>query len=208
MSDQQDGGAALRAEALEFVEDPGLDGDVERGGGFVGDEELGVERGGDGDHDPLAHTAGEFTGEGFGDAPWVGQTHLGERVERELVGVVLGHLPVRGDDLLDLVADGEDRVEAGDGVLKDHRDLGAADLPEFVAVDQADILALEEDAAGGDGGGARQDAQDAEAERGLAGAALSDEGERFAALDAQRCVAQGADRPLRGCGIRRSGLRR
>ena len=86
--------------------------------------------------------------------------------------------------LLDLVADGEDRVEAGDGVLKDHRDLVASDLAEFVAVELADILAFEEDAAGGDGSGAGQDAQDAETEGGLAGAALSDEGEGFAALDA------------------------
>ena len=44
------------------VEDLGLHGDVEAGGGLVGQEQLGPARQGDGDHDPLAHAARELVG--------------------------------------------------------------------------------------------------------------------------------------------------
>ena len=44
----------------EQVEDLRLHGDVERGGGLVGEEQLGAARQGDGDGDALAHAAGEL----------------------------------------------------------------------------------------------------------------------------------------------------
>ena len=198
MGDQQNCGAALVAQALEFVEDLRLHGDIERGGGFVGDQDLRVEGSGDGDHDALAHAAGEFAGEGFGDARGVGQAHLSEGVEGQFARFALFHGAVRGDHLLHLVADGDDRIQPGDGVLEDHGNLVAADLLEFVAVELGDVAALIEHAPGGDAGGAGQDAQDAEAERGFAGAAFADEGENLAAFEGQRGAAQGADRPFAG----------
>ena len=42
VGDEEDGGAEVLDEALEVVEDLFLDGDVEGGGGFVGDEEVGA----------------------------------------------------------------------------------------------------------------------------------------------------------------------
>ena len=45
---------------LDDLEDLGLHGDVERGGGLVGDEHLGVVGHGHGDHRPLAHAAREL----------------------------------------------------------------------------------------------------------------------------------------------------
>ena len=47
---------------LEQVEDLRLHGDVEGGGGLVGEEQLGTARQRDGDADPLAHAAGELVG--------------------------------------------------------------------------------------------------------------------------------------------------
>ena len=45
---------------LHQFEDLRLDGDVERGGRLVGDDQLGVAGQRDGDHDALAHAAGKL----------------------------------------------------------------------------------------------------------------------------------------------------
>ena len=44
----------------ELVEDLGLDGHIERGGRLVGDQDVGVQHQGHGDHHPLPHTSREL----------------------------------------------------------------------------------------------------------------------------------------------------
>ena len=61
------------AEVFEELEDLGLDGDVEGGGGLVGDEDAGLVGwpliyDGDGDEDALALASGELVGIVFGSA--------------------------------------------------------------------------------------------------------------------------------------------
>ena len=53
-------GAVL--DPLHHLEHLGLDGDVEGGGGLVGDEHVGLVGDRHGDHRPLAHAAGELVG--------------------------------------------------------------------------------------------------------------------------------------------------
>ena len=60
MGDQHHGGSGFTLELIHQIENFGLDGDVERGGGFVRDQEGWIARHGTGDHHPLAHTAGQF----------------------------------------------------------------------------------------------------------------------------------------------------
>ena len=55
---------SLLAQVVDEVEDLGLDGDVEGGGGLVGDEQLGLAGQRHGDHDPLAEAARELVGIG------------------------------------------------------------------------------------------------------------------------------------------------
>ena len=62
VGDEYDGHASILLEFPEQVEDLGLDGDVEGGGGFVGDEKLGIAGEGHCDHDALPHAAGELVG--------------------------------------------------------------------------------------------------------------------------------------------------
>jgi hypothetical protein len=115
------------------LQDLGLDGDVQSGGGLVGDKQLGLAGQGDGDHHALTHAAGELVG----------------ILLEALVGLVDAHqasaAPARGrwppfcscwcaaDDLADLVADGVDGVQAGHGVLEDDGDLVAAHLAHLAA---------------------------------------------------------------------------
>ena len=54
-------------EGLEEVEDGFLDGDVEGGGRFVGDDDVGVVDEGHRDHDPLFLAAAEFMWVGVED---------------------------------------------------------------------------------------------------------------------------------------------
>ena len=127
--DEERGEVVLRTEVAEEGEDLGLDGDVEGGGGLVGDEELGAVDEGHGDDEPLALAAGELVGvvaeAGFGGGK-------GDFVEGgEDAGADLGAGQVRGVDLEgfgDLAADAKDRVKGGHGLLEDHGDAASAVL--------------------------------------------------------------------------------
>ena len=60
VADHQDGGALGGAQLGHQVDDLGLHRDVERRGRLVGDQQLGPAGQRNGDHDPLAHAAGEL----------------------------------------------------------------------------------------------------------------------------------------------------
>ena len=75
MGDEEDRHALVPGQGAQQVEDPRLDGDVERGGGLVGDDEIGVVGDRDGDDCPLAHAAGELVGVGLGTHLRVGDAH-------------------------------------------------------------------------------------------------------------------------------------
>ena len=60
VGDEQDRRADLDAQVAQHVQDAGLDGDVQRGGGLVGDEQLRSAGDRHGDHDALPHAAGEL----------------------------------------------------------------------------------------------------------------------------------------------------
>ena len=65
----------------EEVEDAGLDGDVERGGGLVGDQDVGAVGERHGDHHPLALAAGELVRVGGEALLGVADADAGEEVE-------------------------------------------------------------------------------------------------------------------------------
>ncbi len=60
VGDQDDGGAGVAAQAAHQVEDLRLDGDVERGGRLVGDQQPRAAGQRHGDHGALAHAAGQL----------------------------------------------------------------------------------------------------------------------------------------------------
>ena len=60
MGDQQHGHAEALLKVLQELQDLGLDGDVERRGRLVGDQQVRVVRECHGDHHPLALPAGEL----------------------------------------------------------------------------------------------------------------------------------------------------
>ena len=116
----------------EQVEDLGLDGDVEGGGGLVGEEQLRAAGQGDGDRHPLAHAAGELVRVLAEPSLGVGDADRVEQLQGLLVGFVLGDVEVVAEALGDLPPDLHDRVERGHRVLEHHRHLGAPERPELV----------------------------------------------------------------------------
>ena len=104
---------ALALLLLQQVEDLGLHGDVERGRGLVGEQQLRAARERDGDHDALAHASGELVRVlrqatlGLGDADRLQQRE--RRVGRlllvhvEVVAQRLGDLPTFSTGFSDVI---------------------------------------------------------------------------------------------------------
>ena len=123
MRNEDGRGVELRLELSHELEHLRLDRHVERGRGLVGDEKLGAAGQGNGDDHALLHAAGELVRIFVGT-----RADELEHVARSFGGLILAALVVEPDDLRDLLADGEYRVEACHRVLKDHRDALAADI--------------------------------------------------------------------------------
>ena len=108
------------------VEDLRLDGDVERGGRLVGDQQRRIAGQRHGDHHALAHAAGELVR----IVVERGARRRGCCTSRSISTRALARLraalaPVwMRTRLGDLVADGEHRIEAGHRLLEDHGDAG------------------------------------------------------------------------------------
>ena len=93
---------------------------------------------------------------------------------------------MQADRLRDLLADSQNRIERGHRVLKDHRDLVAANPAHlgFALLRQA--FAVECDSVGGDGGGTRQQSHDRKRGDRLSGTGFADDSERLAGVKRER----------------------
>ncbi len=98
------------SEALEMVEDDTLHGDVERAGGLVGDDQLGLCCDGDGDQSALPHSAGQFVRILPGPDGRVGQPGPVQHGDRLGGSRAAGCQTVDEQHLGDLVADPLDRL--------------------------------------------------------------------------------------------------
>ena len=87
---------------LHQFENLRLDGDVERGGGLVGDDELGIARESDRDHHALAHAAGELMRVLIEPALRVGDADERQEFDRPRLRFFVGHFEVDLQRLLDL----------------------------------------------------------------------------------------------------------
>ena len=149
MGDEHEGHVPFVGEALQQPEYLRLDRDVQRGRGLVGDEQGGVVRDRDRDHHPLPHPARQLEGVGADALPGRGNGDRGEQVDGGRVDCASRQARVVDlDGLADLPPDGEDGVQRGHGVLEDHADLGATDLPELAVAepDQLDAVELDRSA--------------------------------------------------------------
>src|SRR5258706_15748342 len=149
VGDQQERRARPVLDRLQELEDLGLDRYVESGRRLVGDEELRLARQGHRDHHALAHAAGHLVGVGLDAALGARDADELEALDPSVPGRLLAHLLVVHDLLGDLVADREHGVQAREGLLEDHRDVVATDLPHLVHLHADNLAAVEPDLAFG-----------------------------------------------------------
>ncbi len=128
VGDEQHRHAALLLQLLEQLQDLRLDGDIERGGGLVGDQQVGLVGERHGDHHPLTLAAGELIGVGVEALLGLGEADLAQQLEHARLHGGLVEAVVQLHDLADLRADGVQRVERGHRLLEDDGDLLAADV--------------------------------------------------------------------------------
>jgi hypothetical protein len=185
VGDQHQRHAAFALEREQQVEDLGLDGDVERGGGLVGDQQLGLAGQRHRDHHALAHAARELVRERGGAARGVGDADLFEQFQRALAARLAIQPEMHLEHLADLVADREARVQRGDRLLEDHRDVAADDRAPLLRGDPRQVVAVEGHAIGRDGGRPRQQPHQRQHRDGLARAGLADDGQHLVGLDLQ-----------------------
>jgi hypothetical protein len=103
------------------------------------------------------------------------------------------------DRLADLVADGEDRIERGHRLLKDHRDLVAADFAHLLVVELQEIAPAIDNFTADDFSRRRlNEAHDRQRSHALAATRLTDQTESFALADLEAHAVDGAHFALGG----------
>ncbi len=117
VGDEEDGHAELITEIAKEIENLGLDGDIEGGGRFIGDEKFGLAGVGHGDHGTLLHSARKLVGIiartefGIADADEFEETS-------DFGGGARKFGLMEAEGFGDLESDGEDGVERGGGLLE------------------------------------------------------------------------------------------
>ena len=181
------------AEVVEQVEDLLLDGDIESGGGLVGDEQLRTVDDGHGYHDALAHASGELVRIAAGALAGIGDSNVAHAFDRSMPGFGFRDAMMSEDGFGDLVADAHDGVEGGHGLLEDHGNARAAKLAQPIGWQLGEMrgdtvvvlkTVLKSDFAPDDGSG-REQAHDGERGDGFSGAGFADQAEHFAGGDGE-----------------------
>ncbi|MPM17173.1 hypothetical protein SDC9_63561 [bioreactor metagenome] len=188
MCDEDDAHVGFLLQGLHKLQNLRLDGHVQGGGGLVGDEQLGLAGQGDGDHHPLAHTAGELVGILLQALVRLVDAHKLQKFPGPVVGLLFALVGVQQDDLADLIADGIDRVEARHGVLKDDGNLVAADLPHLPLGHFIDMVAVKPEIAADEPAGVGGKAHEAVSGDRFAGTAFAHDTEHLALADIERHV--------------------
>ena len=145
VGNQQERHVAFGPETVEQFQDLSLHRHVEGRGWFVGHQEVGLAGEGDGDHDPLAESAGELVRVGPIPGNRIGDADLVEQRDSAGFGLDGGHFPVGGDGFFDLIANREDRIQTGHGILKHEADPPAPNRPEGLTLEAHDVDPVEQD---------------------------------------------------------------
>ncbi len=124
--DDENAHVVLGGQSPQQIQDLGLHGDVERGGGLVGDEQAGPVGDGHRDHDALPLAAGELERIAAGAGRRIGQPDMPEQFDGPGFGLGGTDVVVIADHLDDLTADAHQRVERARGLLEDHARRGTA----------------------------------------------------------------------------------
>jgi hypothetical protein len=196
--DEDERRAGFTSDLLQQREDLRLHRDVEGGRRLVGDEQLGLGRERHGDHDALAHAAGELVRVVVDPTCGVLDVDALHRLDRHLVRLAPGDSPPVGAvGLLDLRPDRVVGVQGREGVLEDHRDAVATNAAQPGLGHRRELVRPEHDRARA--GRLRwEQSHDGQARQRLARAGLPDDAERATRLEVEVEVRHDVDTPRGG----------
>lgn len=132
-------------ELLEEIEYLGLDGDIQRGDGFVCDDEVWLGGKCSGDGDSLALSAGELVRVLAAEAG-IESYPFHEGVDGFLQGCFTQFRMAARDGLCQCAENRIARVQRGVGILEDHLEVKSA-LPDLPGGERREVAAVERDAA-------------------------------------------------------------
>ena len=206
VGDEQEGGGEVALEVAHQPQDLGLHGDVEGGGGFVGDQHLGAARQRHGDHHALAHAAAELVRVLIEPPPGVGDADGVEGVARPGPGVA-ALAPASPNRLDELRPDGHHRVERRHRLLEHHGDVAAAQGTESALRQAGELAPVETDAAPRDPERGRgQEPHQGQGGQRLARAGLTGEAQRLLAREREGDAVEHALQPRRRPSVDRQSL--
>ncbi len=184
VGDHQDGHAHLLLDVSEQFDDLGLNGDIERGSGFIGDQQFRFGGQGHGDHDALLHAPTELVGVIPGTSFGCGDAHAFQQAND--LGRGGASRSVKAEGFKHLGSDPHDRIERGAGFLEDVADDSAADGSEFGIRHGQDITAMQQDpAAGVARRWRREESSDAQSSDAFAASAFTHEAQGLALGDGE-----------------------
>ena len=183
VGDHDDGHAQLFLEGFHQLQNLGLDGHVQSGGGFVGDEDIGLAGQGHGDHHALAHAAGKLEGVLLHALFRLVDVDQAQHLHRPVPGLLFIAIGMQGDGLDQLMAYGIGGIQRGHGVLEDDGYLVAADGLHHLFPGAHQLLTVQLDGAADDLAGGGQYLHDGIGGDGFAGAGFAHDAQDFAALE-------------------------
>ena len=187
VGDEQHGHAEPGLQLLEKLEDLRLDGDIERGGRLVGDQQVRLVGERHRDHHALALAAGQLMRIALQPRFGIGDADLRQQFEDARARRRAGHAAMQEQDFADLLLDRVQRIERGHRLLEDDGDVGAANLANVPLGQAEQILALEHHLAGRMARRRiRQQLHDRQRGRRFSRSRLADQRQRLALLDAER----------------------
>ena len=145
MGDEQHRQAVIVLKLLQQFQNLRLNGNIKRGGGLIGDQQLGFVGQGHRNHDALPLPAGQLMREGAKPPFGIADAHLIEQFQNTRAGCRLGKAFVQRENFTDLLLNRMQRIERGHRLLEDHGDVIAANPAQvrFITVEQ--VLAFEPD---------------------------------------------------------------
>jgi hypothetical protein len=148
MGDEDHPHALLALQFADQRQDLRLRGDVQRGGGLVGDQDVGLQRKRHRDHRALALAARQLVRVGLQDLLRVGQVHRGQQFQHARTAGSAVTRAVDLQHLVDLRTDAQHRVQRRHRLLKDHRDAVAAQVAQPLGRGLQQVFSFEQDAPG------------------------------------------------------------
>jgi len=184
MRDPDDRHAEFFPQLPDQFENLRLDRDIERRGGFVGDQDFRVAGQRDGDHHPLAHSTRKLVRVVVKPPPGVRNSDKSQQFMRPFarLSACQPHVPAQGFHKLE--PDGEHRIQRCHRVLEHETDSRAANGSQSPVVGLEEILPLEQDLTVTDlGGRGGQEAEKRHHRHRLARTGFADNAQKLAGTE-------------------------